>query len=290
MLSSRYRRCERRPAPPQRLRTAALGARDPPAHGGQSNPAGFEMPYADRENRVSGRLAERLLSRLSWARRRRIGVFAMTSAPRNAVTYAGPRPAGGGHAAPDRPRNVRRVSGPACCSVLVRSPFARARVKAIPRRGAGPARGARGVRRGGSQPARSASGGRGVSGDVLACDSVPRFPNERVEVLGDEHGLDTGQRKRSRRVDGVHAGSGKRAADKARVQHAGPRDIIDKRSMAGQQASVFHPRDAGPRITGCDGFLGHGKHSNPSSMGRYDRLLSSCSASLPDRRFSLISI
>ena len=85
---------------------------------------------------------------------------------------------------------------------------------------------------------------RGV-GDVLARDGVPGLLDVRVEVLGDEHRVHTGQRERRRRVDAVDPGPGERAAHEAGVQHAGPRDVVDERAMAGEQAGVLDPRDRG---------------------------------------------
>ena len=90
-----------------------------------------------------------------------------------------------------------------------------------------------------------------------------------LRSLGNEHRAHAGSGQRRRRVDAVDAGAGKGAAHEAGVQHAGARDVVDERAVAGEQAGVLDARDPGSRISGCDG-LGHGKRSNASSKGRYE--------------------
>ena len=106
----------------------------------------------------------------------------------------------------------------------------------------------------------------------------------------------SGQRRRG--VDAVDAGPGEGAADEAGVQHAGARCTSStKRAVAGEQAVILDAVDPGSRISGGDG-LGHAKRSMRRRRGRYDTsaqptidlMLSSCPASLPDTRFSLMSI
>ena len=96
----------------------------------------------------------------------------------------------------------------------------------------------------------SASGGRGVSGDVLARDRVPRLLDVRVEVLGREHRAHTGQREGRGGVDAVDLRVGEGAAHEAGVQHAGPGDVVDEGAAAGEKAVVFDARDAGARVSG----------------------------------------
>ena len=43
--------------------------------------------------------------------------------------------------------------------------------------------------------------------------------------------------------------------NETRVQHARPRDVVDERSVAGEQASVLDAGDPRARISGCDGLI-----------------------------------
>ena len=45
----------------------------------------------------------------------------------------------------------------------------------------------------------------------------------------------------------------------------GPRDVVDERAVAGEQAGVLDSLHPGAGITSCDG-LGHGTNSNPSIL------------------------
>ena len=79
---------------------------------------------------------------------------------------------------------------------------------------------------------------------------VPLLVHTRVEVLGDEHRADAGQRPRLVDVDRQDPAPGERAAHEAGVEHARPHDVVDEGAAPLQQPVVL---DAGHPAAGVAG-------------------------------------
>ena len=75
---------------------------------------------------------------------------------------------------------------------------------------------------------------------------VPLLVHTRVEVLGDEHRADAGQRPSLRNVDRDDPAPSDGAAHEAGVEHARPLDVVDEGAATPQEAC--RPRRDGTRL------------------------------------------
>ena len=62
-------------------------------------------------------------------------------------------------------------------------------------------------------------------------------------------------------VDAVDLRAGERAAHEAGVQHAGPRDVVDERAVAGEKAVVLDAGDPRACVSGRN-RVSHANHSH----------------------------